>query len=40
MSSLNKLYSDINFREGGFYTFNNILPNKINLLKEIKKDDL
>ncbi len=38
--SINKLYSDINFREGGFYTLDNISSDKIKLLKEIKKDDL
>ena len=38
--SINNLYSDINFREGGFYTLDNISPNRIKLLKEIRKDDL
>jgi hypothetical protein len=34
--SLNKLYSDINFREGGYYTVDNIGVEHINLIKEIK----
>jgi len=32
-----ELYSDINFREGGYYTLNNISPNYIKLIKEITK---
>lgn len=35
-SYLTKLYSDINFREGGYYTMNNISPIGIKLIKEIK----
>lgn len=33
---LTKLYSDINFREGGYYTMNNIGPNDIKLIKEFE----
>lgn len=32
--SISKLYSDINFREGGYYTMDNISPNNITLVKE------
>lgn len=31
---ISKLYSDVNFREGGFYTLNNIKPEFIKLIKE------
>lgn len=31
---ITKLYSDVNFREGGFYTMNNIKPENIKLIKE------
>ena len=34
--ALSKLYSDINFREGGFYTMNNIDPENLKLIKKIK----
>lgn len=33
--AISKLYSDINLREGGYYTLNNINPNDIKLIKEI-----
>lgn len=33
--SINKLYSDINLRDGGFYTNDNISPENIELYKEI-----
>jgi hypothetical protein len=38
-SGLSRLYSDINFREGGFYTLNNIRPQDINLVKEFKNEN-
>lgn len=31
---LSKLYSDVNFREGGYYTMNNIKPENIKVVKE------
>lgn len=31
---LSKLYSDVNFRQGGYYTVNNIKPENINFIKE------
>jgi hypothetical protein len=31
---ISKLYSDVNFRQGGFYTINNIKSENINLIKE------
>lgn len=34
---MNKLYSDMNLRDGGYYIMNNINPNNISLTKEIKK---
>lgn len=34
--SLSKLYSDINFRIGGYYTTNNISASYITLIKEVK----
>jgi hypothetical protein len=34
-SGISKLYSDINLREGGYYTLNNIKKENINLIKEI-----
>jgi hypothetical protein len=34
--SLDKLYSDINLREGGFYTMNNISIDNIKFIKEIE----
>lgn len=33
-SGISKLYSDINFRKGGFYTLNNIKSENIKLIKE------
>lgn len=33
-SSISKLYSDVNFRKGGFYTLNNIKSENIKLIKE------
>jgi hypothetical protein len=32
---ISKLYSDVNFRQGGFYTLNNIKPENIKLIKEV-----
>jgi hypothetical protein len=36
---VDKLYSDINFREGGFYTLNNIQKEFISLFKVVEKTD-
>jgi hypothetical protein len=33
-TELSKLYSDVNFRQGGYYTLNNIKPQNIDLIKE------
>jgi hypothetical protein len=35
-NSLSNLYSDVNFREGGYYTLSNINPKYITLLKVVK----
>lgn len=35
-SDIKKLYSDINLRNGGFYTVDNIYPENIELLREVK----
>ena len=32
-TGLSKLYSDVNFRQGGYYTLNNIKPQNIELIK-------
>jgi hypothetical protein len=32
--NISKLYSDVNFRQGGYYTLNNIKPEDINFIKE------
>jgi hypothetical protein len=34
--NIHKLFSDVNLRQGGFYTTENIKPMNINLLKEVK----
>jgi hypothetical protein len=34
---IDNLYSDINLRDGGFYTLQNISPNSFQLIKEIKE---
>jgi hypothetical protein len=31
---VSKLYSDVNFRQGGYYTMNNIKPENIKIIKE------
>lgn len=36
--SLSKLYSDVNLRDGGFYTTDNISPKNIKLIKEVNSD--
>lgn len=35
-TGISKLYSDINFRQGGFYTLNNIKSENIKLIKEFE----
>ena len=34
-SGVSELYSDVNFRQGGYYTTNNIKIDNINLIKEV-----